>query len=126
MKNKPTLIREIAGLIWWALIGWGTTSLVQWIFPSIAAEVVTAFFVGTFVMFVGLTVLGGLRQTQQERERKAAMDQFIADQKADTDKQAKIDKEIIDQLRNEHTLSGTEQDRRLKGLEAALKHLRKK
>ena len=54
------------------------------------------------------------------------MDQFIEDQKADQDKQAKIDKEIIEQLRNEHELSGQEQDRRLKALEAALKHLRGK
>ena len=77
-------------------------------------------------MFVGLTVLGYFRMRSQEQERKSAMDQFIADQKADTEKQAKVDQEIVNQLRNEHELSGTEQDRRLKALEAALKHLRKK
>ena len=126
MKNKPTLTREIAGVVMWGMIGWGVTSLVQWMFPGLAAGVVTAFFVGAFVMFVGLTILGGWRQGQQARERKAAMDQFIRDQKADGEKQAKIDQEIIEQLRNEHELSGTEQDRRLKALEAALKHLKRK
>ena len=50
----------------------------------------------------------------------------MKDQKADKEKQAKIDQEIIEQLKHEHKLSGTQQDQRLKALEAALKHLRPK
>ena len=81
---------------------------------------------GAGLMFLGLTILGGWRMKRLEKQRQAAMDQFIKDQKADQEKQAKIDKEIIEQLRNEHQLSGTEQDQRLRALEAALKHLRGK
>jgi hypothetical protein len=65
-------------------------------------------------------------QRKQEELRQAAMDQFVFDQKADIEQQAKIDKEIINQLKHEHELSGTEQDKRLKALETALKHLRSK
>jgi len=118
--------QEIWSIVVWFVVGFGAVKLGEWLFPGAGAGVVQSFFLGAFVMFIGLTFLGGWRQGQQERERKAAMDQFIQDQKVDQDKQAKIDKEIIDQLRNEHELTGSEQDRRLKSLEAALKHLRKK
>ena len=77
-------------------------------------------------MFIGLSVYGSYRIQKEELERQAGLKQFIKDQKADTEKQAKIDKEIIAQLKHEHKLSGTEQDQRLKSLEAALNHLRHK
>ena len=123
MKNKT---KEIWSLVVWFVVGFGAVKLGEWLFPGAGAGVVQSFFLGAFVMFVGLTFLGGWRQGQLEKERKAAMDQFIQDQKADGEKQAKIDREIIEQLRNEHELTGTEQDRRLRSLEAALKHLRGK
>mgnify|MGYP003674807690 CR=1 FL=1 len=117
--------REITSFIVWGSIAWAMVEILarvtDWSWWSIAA-----FFAGAYTMFIGLTVLGYFRMRSQEQERRSAMDQFIRDQKADTDKQAQIDREIIDQLRNEHELTGTEQDRRLKALEAALKHLRKK
>ena len=123
MVNKT---KEIWSLVVWFVVGFGAVKLGEWLFPGVGTGVVQSFFLGAFVMFLGLTVLGGWRQSQLERERKAAMDQFIRDQKADGEKQAKIDQEIIEQLRNEHELSGTEQDRRLRALEAALKHLKGK
>ena len=117
--------REITSFIVWGSIAWVMVEILarvtDWSWWSIAA-----FFAGAYTMFIGLTVLGYFRMRSQEQERRSAMDQFIRDQKADTDKQAQIDREIIDQLRNEHELTGTEQDRRLKALEAALKHLRGK
>jgi|TARA_R110001606_G_scaffold343304_1_gene491880 sugar phosphate permease len=117
--------REITSFIVWGSIAWAMVEILarvtDWSWWSIAA-----FFAGAYTMFIGLTVLGYFRMRSQEQERRSAMDQFIRDQKADTDKQAQIDREIIDQLRNEHELTGTEQDRRLKALEAALKHLRGK
>ena len=117
--------REITSFIVWGSIAWGMVEILArvtaWSWWTLAA-----FFGGAFVMFVGLTVLGYFRMRSMEQERRSAMDQFIKDQKADTEKQAQVDQEIVNQLRNEHELSGTEQDRRLKALEAALKHLRKK
>ena len=117
--------REITSFIVWGSIAWAMVEILarvtDWSWWSIAA-----FFAGAYTMFIGLTVLGYFRMRSQEQERRSAMDQFLRDQKADTDKQAQIDREIIDQLRNEHELTGTEQDRRLKALEAALKHLRGK
>ena len=61
-----------------------------------------------------------------EADKQAGLEQFLEDQKTDVEQQAKIDKEMIDQLRNEHELSGNEQAQRLKALETALKHLRYK
>jgi cytochrome b561 len=119
------MAREITSFIVWGSIAWAMVEILakvtDWSWWSIAA-----FFAGAYTMFIGLTVLGYFRMRSQEQERRSAMDQFIADQKADTEKQAKVDQEIIDQLRNEQDLSGTEQDRRLKALETALKHLRSK
>ena len=125
MVATNQMAREITSFIVWGSIAWAMVEILakvtDWSWWSIAA-----FFAGAYTMFIGLTVLGYFRMRSQEQERKSAMDQFIADQKADTEKQAKVDQEIVNQLRNEHELSGTEQDRRLKALEAALKHLRKK
>ena len=113
-------------LLVWFLVGFGGVKLGEFMFPGLGEGVVRAFFMGAGLMFLGLTILGGWRMKRLEKQRQAAMDQFIKDQKADQEKQAKIDKEIIEQLRNEHQLSGTEQDQRLRALEAALKHLRGK
>ena len=117
--------REATSFIVWGSIAWAMVEILarvtDWSWWSIAA-----FFAGAYTMFIGLTVLGYYRMRTMEQERKLAMDQFIEDQKADTNKQAKIDREIVNQLRNEHELTGTEQDRRLQALEAALKHLRGK
>ena len=113
-------------LLVWFLVGFGGVKLGEFMFPGLGEGVVRAFFMGAGLMFLGLTILGGWRMKRLEKQRQAAMDQFIKDQKADQEKQAQIDKEIIEQLRNEHQLSGTEQDQRLRALEAALKHLRGK
>ena len=117
--------REATAVIVWASVAWALVEILARVTP-IAYHTLLAFFGGAGVMFLALTVLGHYRLKRVEQERKAAMDQFIKDQKADQEKQAKIDREIIDQLRNEHQLSGSEQDRRLRALEAALKHLRGK
>ena len=111
--------------VWFAL-GYLGVKLGQWIFPSIPPEAITAFFLGAFTMFVALTLYGGWLKGKTELQRQLAMDQFIKDQKADVEKQAKIDREIIEQLKQEHELSGHEQDKRLKALEQALKHLKRK
>ena len=116
--------RELWGIFAWAAVGFAAVKLGEWMFPGLGAGVVQAFFLGAFLAFIGLSVYGYLLQRKADTMRQAAMDQFIADQKADQEKQAKIDREIIEQLRNEHALSGEEQDRRLRALEAALKHLR--
>ena len=125
MNSKLRKIKDASQMIIWGCMMWAATEILarttNW-----SWEVIAAFFAGAFVMLLGLTMLGHWKLGKMELERKAAMDQFIQDQKADQEKQAKIDKEIIDQLRHEHELSGTEQDRRLKNLEAALKHLRGK
>ena len=117
---------EMLGIVAWAAVGFGLVKLSEWLFPSLGAGIVPAFFLGAFLAFLGLSVYGYMLQRKSREMKQAAMEQFIKDQKADQEKQAKIDKEIIAQLRNEHELSGEEQDRRLKNLEAALKHLRGK
>ena len=125
LKLRNRFTGDLWSFIVWACIGWGATEMIVWL-TAIPRPQVQTFFSGAFTMFVVLTLLGAWRYAQAEKLRHAAMDQFIADQKMDQDKQAKIDKEVIEKLQNEHNLSGTEQDRRLKSLEAALKHLRKK
>ena len=111
----------------WVLVCWGGFYLMKWILgDTIHNHGIIGFFAGLFVMFFGLMYYGINLRKKDEIQRQAAMDQFIADQQFDKEKQAKIDKEIIDQLRNEHKLSGTEQDRRLKALETALKHIKYK
>jgi mRNA-degrading endonuclease YafQ of YafQ-DinJ toxin-antitoxin module len=71
-------------------------------------------------------MIGNWKQAQWAREQAQARVQFEKDLKAEQEQQADMDRKIIDKLRNEHELSGTEQDRRLKALEAALKHLKGK
>jgi len=126
MKTKMTKTREIWNIIIWFAVGYGGVELGKWLFPALPASTITAFFLGAFLAFLALSVYGYILQRKANEMRQAAMDQFIQDQKADQEKQAKIDKEIIEQLRHEHALSGEEQDRRLRALEAALKHLRGK
>ena len=121
--NKIQLIKDASTTIVWACVAWAIVEILA-VFSGITREQGFIFFAGAGAMFIGLTVLGHWKLGKMERERQAAMKQFIADQKADQEKQAKIDKEIIEQLRNEHQLSGTEQDRRLRALETAIKHLR--
>jgi len=110
----------------WFAVGFGGVKLGQWMFPSLPSEAITAFFLGGFAAVMALSLYGGWLQGKVQLQKQLAMNQFIEDQKADTNKQAKIDKEIINQLKHEHELSGQEQDKRLRALEAALKHLRGK
>ena len=125
MKNKLQKYKDASSMIVWGCVMWATTEILARV-TNWSWEVIAAFFAGSYMMLLVLTLIGGWRMRMMERERQAAMDQFVKDQKADQERQAKIDKEIIRQLRNEHELSGTEQDRRLRALEAALKHLRGK
>lgn len=121
------IMKTIVGMCSWALLGIGAYYLLGWILgDAFSDSAIQGFVWGGGLMFLGLTAYGMYLQKGRELDRQKAMDQFIKDQKADTEKQAKIDREIIEQLRNEHKLSGTEQDQRLKALEAALKHLRPK
>ena len=120
------MTKQIWSFLGWFAIGFGGVKLCEWLFPSLGSATITAFFLGGFLTFIGLSMYGWVLQRKQEELRQAAMNQFIKDQKADQEKQAKIDKEIIEQLRHEHELSGEEQDRRLRALEQALKHLRGK
>ena len=118
--------KDLWNFVLWFAVGYGGVKLGQWLFPTLPPSTVTAFFLGAFTAFIGLSIYGGWLQGKALVEKQLAMDQFIKDQKADVEKQAKIDKEIIEQLKHEHSLSGEEQDRRLRALEAALKHLRGK
>jgi len=119
--------KDIWNMVVWFVVGYGIMEAVKWVMGNqLAGETIQGFFLGAFVLFVVLTVYGGYRQKHNEKLRNAAMEQFQDDLKVDQDKQANIDKEIIEQLRHEHELSGSEQDKRLKALEAALKHLRGK
>ena len=124
-KRGKSLGRELWNVFVWFVIGWGAVELLAWLtdIPKLSIQI---FFGGAFVMFLGLTILGTWKMAQQEKQRQAALDQFIKDQKVDVEKQAKIDKEIIAQLKHEYNLSGQEQDKRLRALEQALKHLRGK
>ena len=124
-KMKKTH-KEFLGILGWMGFGFLIVKLGEWLLPGLNPGVVLAFVLGAFVAFLALSVYGYILQRKSREMRQAAMDQFIADQKADQEKQARIDQEIIKQLRNEHELSGEEQDRRLRALEAALKHLRGK
>ena len=123
--NRKQMQQELQTLVVWALIGWGVSELIIWLTPFTAGQVQT-FFAGMFGCFLVLTAVGAWRIRTQEQANREAQKAFERDMKADQKKQREIDQEIIKQLRNEHELSGTEQDRRLKALEAALKHLRKK
>ena len=117
--------REIWSLMVWAIMGWCLTELIIW--TGWASELgVRAFAGGAFLCFLGLTVIGGWRQAHMQRDHERARVQFEKDVKAEQEQQADMDRKIIDKLRNEHELSGTEQDRRLKALETALKHLKRK
>ena len=118
--------KEFLGILGWMGLGFLVVKVGEWLFPGLNSGVVLAFVLGAFLAFLALSVYGYILQRKQKELKQAAMEQFIADQKADQEKQAKIDQEIIEQLRHEHALSGEEQDRRLRALEAALKHLRGK
>ena len=124
MKNNR--YKELWNFAIWFAVGYGAVEIGKWLFPSFPPEAITTFFLGGFAAFIGLSMYGRILQRKQEEYRQAAMDQFVFDQKADIEQQATIDKEIISQLKQEHELSGTEQDKRLKALETALKHLRSK
>ena len=122
--NKE-MSKEIVSLIVWMCMGWIVSELViatGWF----QASTIRAFAGGVFGCFLVLTMIGSWRQAQWAREQAQARQQFEKDLKAEQEQQADIDRKIIDKLRNEHELSGTEQDRRLKALEAALKHLKGK
>ena len=125
MKNR-NIATEVWNVLVWVGFGFLMVNFMEWLFPGIGEGIVSTFFIGAFTMFLGLTLLGNWKQVQQDKDKQAAMDQFIEDQKMDQEKQAKVDQEIVNQLRNEHQLSGKEQDQRLKALETALKYLRKK
>jgi len=127
LAKRNKIRSDIWNIIVWFGVGYGIMELVKWIMGnSLAGQTIQGFFLGAFVLFVVLTLYGSYRQKQSKKLRNAALEQFQEDLKADNEKQAKIDKDIIEQLRHEHELSGTEQDRRLKSLEQALKHLRGK
>ena len=121
------LIKGIWNVCTWFLLGFGSFYLLRWVLGGQVSDgAIVGFIWGGGLMFLGLTVYGMNLQKKREMERVAGLDQFIQDQKADKENQAKIDKEIVAQLKHEHKLSGTEQDQRLKSLEIALKHLRGK
>ncbi len=122
--NKK-MSKEIVSLIVWMCMGWIVSELViatGWF----QASTIRAFAGGVFGCFLVLTMIGNWKQAQWAREQAQARVQFEKDLKAEQEQQADMDRKIIDKLRNEHELSGTEQDRRLKALEAALKHLKGK
>jgi len=120
MKNR----NDVWSFILWMIVGWVAVKVIEWLFPEIGVGVVPAFFIGAGVTFIVLSWYGRTLQTKDKQMKQAAMEQFIEDQKGEVEQQAKIDKEMIAQLRTEHDLSGEEQDQRLKALETALKHLR--
>ena len=116
---------EIWSLTMWLIIAWSVTEMIVWT-EWFSAGTVRAAAAGAFGCFLVLTMIGSWRQAQWAREQAQARIQFEKDLKAEQEQQADMDRKIIDKLRNEHELSGTEQDRRLKALEAALKHLKRK
>ena len=116
---------DILNLLAWAGIGFLVVNTIEWMFPDVNSGVVPAFFFGAFVAFAGLTAYGVVLSKKHKQMKDNAMQQFMVDQKADNEQQAKMDKEMVKHLQDQHELSGTEQDKRLKALEAALKHLRK-
>jgi hypothetical protein len=119
--------KEFGHFVGWALIGFGATKLAQWALAGwVEPNTIIAFVLGAMCCFIILTIYGKTLQYRRDKERQSAMNQFIDDQKQDQEKQAKIDQEIINQLKHEHELSGTEQDQRLRALEQALKHLKGK
>ena len=126
MKFRIASYKEVWNLISWVIIGWGAFHVMKWILgDTIHDHGVIGFIVGLFVMFFGLTAYGlSLKKQDEYNQKQAAMNQFIEDQKADKEQESIIDKQMIEQLKNEHALSGTQQDKRLKALETALKHLR--
>jgi len=123
MKNT----QNIWNFVIWFVVGFGGVKAMQWLLDGVVdPQVVTAFFIGGFLTFVGLSLYGISLQRKDKHLKRAAMDQFIEDQKGDIEQQARIDKEMVAMLKQEHELSGDEQDQRLKALETALKHLRYK
>ena len=125
-KDQITrIMKTLWGICSWSLVGIGTYYLLRWILGGqISDEAIQGFVWGGMIMFFGLTAYGINIQKKVERERVAGLEQFIEDQKADKEQESRIDKQMIEQLKNEHALSGTQQDKRLKALETALKHLR--
>jgi hypothetical protein len=122
MKHK----QEIWNFAVWFAIGWGLVNVCEWMIPSLASQTISAFFIGVFTMFVALSILGTWKQQQIVKQNNLAKQQWDIDRKADIEQQATIDQEIINKLKNDHSmLSGKEQNDRLEALEAALKHLRK-
>jgi len=126
-KDQITrIMKTLWGIGSWSLVGIGVYYLLRWVLGGqVSDSAIQGFVWGGMMMFVGLTAYGVSLQNKREQERVAGLDQFIKDQKADNEQEARIDKEMVKQLQNEHVLSGTQQDKRLKALEAALKHLRK-
>mgnify|MGYP000067679551 CR=1 FL=1 len=126
-KDQITrIMKTLWGIGSWSLVGIGVYYLLRWVLDGqVSDSAIQGFVWGGMMMFVGLTAYGVSLQNKREQERVAGLDQFIKDQKADNEQEARIDKEMVKQLQNEHVLSGTQQDKRLKALEAALKHLRK-
>jgi hypothetical protein len=127
-KNR---INKIVKAIWnistWFLLGYGSFYILRWVLGGQVSDgAIEGFIWGSALMFFALTLYGIFLQKKVEADKQAGLEQFLEDQKTDVEQQAKIDKEMIDQLRNEHELSGNEQDQRLKALETALKHLRYK
>ena len=118
--------QEVWNVFVWFIVGWGGVKLGEWLFPGMGAGVVQALFLGAFIMFLGLSMLGSWKQHQIIKQNDLAKKQWDIDRKAEVQQQATIDQEIIEKLQNEHgTLTGKQQDDRLQALEAALKHLRK-
>ena len=122
MKRK----QEIWNFVVWFAIGMGVVEVCKWMLPNMAPQTISAFFLGVFTMFLALSILGTWKQQQLIKQNSLAKEQWDIDRKADIEQQATIDQEIINKLKNDHSmLSGKEQDDRLLALEAALKHLRK-
>jgi hypothetical protein len=128
---------QTTSLILWGAAGWAIAELaMRW--TSWPDPVIQAFAAGAGACFLTLTVAGTILQKRRHNQASVQEKQMLQQQtdwqnevqmdlnKAELERQYRMDQAIIEQLRNEHALSGDEQDRRLKALEAALKHLRGK
>ena len=128
MKTKTQkTAKAIGNIIIWGVLLWGSFHLLKWILePSIQEDAIIGFLAGATSCFLVITYYGLQLQKRVHREEQMAKDAFMQEQAFEKEKQAKLDEAMIQKLRQEHELSGHEQDKRLRALEQALKHLKGK